>query len=129
VKGGKGYYFKAKENFTLAPNVENKVESPITDPEEDILGTDIRADQWNLIGSIQEYNQRPSNSSAFATLQGTVEPVLSQKYNNGSRILETSPPLKNDTGYINGKLSSGEAYWAYSEENGTYRVPASDIPS
>jgi len=129
VKGGKGYYIKAKENFTLAPNIQNKVESSIRDPD-DLLGTDI-SDGWNLIGSIQEYRQEPTNTSAFASFEAVTDPVLGQKYKNGSKILETSPPLKNETGYVNGQLMPGEAYWAdvsKSGENATYRVPISDIP-
>lgn len=129
VKGGKGYYFKTKESFVLASNVENKVESSISDPD-DLLGTNI-SDGWNLIGSIQEYRQNPTNNSAFASFEAVADPVLEQKYNNGSKILQTSPPLKNETGYVNGKLKPGDAYWAEvsnSGENATYRIPISDIP-
>ena len=129
VRGGKGYYIKSEENFTLSPNVENKVESSVTGSDLLKLGTNL-SKGWNLIGNIQEYNQEPRNNTAFASLNSAVDPVLGQKYDNGSKLLETSPPLKSDSPVnINGTMEVGEAYWAESSDgNITYRVPISDIP-
>lgn len=124
VRGGKGYYLKASENFTLTPNVENKVEGSVTDDELDEYGTNL-TNGWNLIGNTQEFNQKPGDQTAFVNVDARVDPIYGQKYGNGSKILEVDNPVKESDRTINHDLKVGEAYWADipNGENQTYRAP------
>jgi len=127
VRGGKGYYVEATENHTLAVNVENKFEGSLGGVDLSRFGTNLTSG-WNLIGNTQEFNQRPSNNTAFVSIDEEVSPVYGQKYNNGSKSLKYANPVKESDKTINGKLEVGEAYWADipNGENQTYRAPIGD---
>ena len=127
LRGGKGYYLKSKENFTLSPNVENKFEGSVTGDELDEFGANL-TNGWNLIGNTQEFNQKPGNNTAFVSVDAEVDPIYGQKFNNGSKVLKVTNPVKESSGNINHNLEVGEAYWADvpNGENQTYRAPIGD---
>ena len=123
VHGGRGYLVNVSEAHTLASNVQitkRSIQSGLSD-----LGSNV-SNGWNLIGSVQEFNQKPMNDTAFASLQATVKPVLGPKYSNGSRTIDLNNPLKDDNANIAGDLEPGRAYWAEMSgvnETEKYREP------
>lgn len=107
LRGGRGYILKASENFTLAPNVNNKWVSD-DDKSIDQANTSLKDGSFNLLGQFQEYYQEADTGAAFGSISdGDVGRVYEQKEPGTLELTKIKATDVNDTSE---RMIPGHAY-------------------
>ena len=108
IKGGYGYIVYAKEDFSIAPNV-NTVSSG------EVAEYPVN-DGWNLVAHSQEYDQAAEAGGAFDSGL-TVEEVRKKSPDSFDYVrIDTGASLPED-------MEPGSAYWLKSGEGNTVLTP------
>lgn len=124
-KGGAGYMIRAKEGFTLNPNV-NTVRSDTTGRNLIDASVYFNTSGYNLVGPFQEFTVTANNSAngAFGTIGDNLVGAMYEQKERGTRNLDEGDPLRSSDGDSPGAMIPGEAYWMNLKESSiTYAEP------